>query len=110
MTRYSHWTVSFKFGSKVPLKNLTLSPKRTVTVLKWTEWLGLSEAGVKMLDGTEWSKQRAATGQGIMVMLACCEGIRKEKKGSLSARLQCLIAVRRFCRRRRDLCQPDISA
>jgi hypothetical protein len=37
----------------VPLKNLTLSPKRTVTVLKLTEWLGLSEAGVRVLDDTD---------------------------------------------------------
>jgi len=93
---YSQWTVSLKFGSKVPLKKLTLSPKRTVTVLKSTEWLGLNEVGVKVLDDTDWSKQRAGTGQGIVVMLACYEEILKEKKGSLLARPQCLIAMRRF--------------
>ena len=80
----------------MPLKNLTLSPNRTVTVLKSTEWLGLIEAGVKVLADTDWSKQRAGTGQGIIMMLACCEEILKEKKGPLPARLQCLITVRRF--------------
>jgi hypothetical protein len=78
------------------LKNLTLSPKRTVTVLKSAEWLVLNEAGVRVLDDVDWSKQRAGTGQGIMMMLACYEEILKEKKGSLSARLQGLIAVRIF--------------
>jgi len=63
----------------VPLKNLTLSPKRTVTVLKSAEWLVLSEAGLKVLDDIDWSKQRAGTGQGIMMMLACYEEILKEK-------------------------------
>lgn len=67
----------------MPLKNLTPTTKRTVTVLKSTEWLGLSEAGVKVLDDADWSKQRAGTGQGIMMMFACYEEILKEKKGSL---------------------------
>ena len=39
----------------------------------------------------------------------CYEEILKEEKGYLSARLQCLIAMRRFWRRR-GLCQPDLSA
>jgi hypothetical protein len=51
-----------------------------------------------VLDDTDWSKQEAGTGQGIMMMLACCEEILKDKKGSLSARLECLLAVRRFRR------------
>ena len=80
----------------MPLKNFTLNPKRTVTVLKSTEWHGLNEAGVKVLDDTDWSKQRAGIGQGIIIMLACYEEILMEKKRSLSARLQCLIPVRRF--------------
>jgi hypothetical protein len=66
-----------------------------VTVLKSTEWLGLNEAGVKMLDDNDWSKQRAGTGQGIVMRLACYEEILKEKKGSLLAKLKCLIAMRK---------------
>ena len=52
------------------LKNLTPTPKRTMTVLMSTEWHGLDEDGVKVLDDTDWSKQRAGTGQGIVMMLA----------------------------------------
>jgi hypothetical protein len=37
------------------------------------------------------AKQRAGTGQGIMMMLACCEEILKEK-GGLCQRPQCLLA------------------
>ena len=44
-----------------------------------------------MFDGIDWNEQRAATGQ-VMRMLTCCEGIRKEKKRAVSARLQCVIS------------------
>jgi hypothetical protein len=42
------------------------------------------------------SSEQAATGREILRMLACCEAIMKEKKRSLSARLQCLISSSRL--------------
>jgi hypothetical protein len=53
---------------------------RTMTVSKLTEGLGLTEAGIKVFEDTGLNEQRATTGQGIMRMLACYEGILKEKK------------------------------
>jgi hypothetical protein len=56
-----------------------------VTVLKLTERLGLTEAGISVSENTDWNKQRvAATGQGITRMLVCCKDILKEKKRSLN--------------------------
>ena len=47
-------------------------------VLKLTEWLWLTEAGIWVSEDTDWNKQRvAATGQGIKRMLACCREILK---------------------------------
>ena len=69
-----------------------------------TEWLGLTEAGIKVFVDNDWNeKGMAAPGQGIMGMLAFCEEILKEKFSL--ARLQCFI----YCRRgqrfvRRHLC------
>jgi hypothetical protein len=38
-----------------------------MTVLKLTERLGLTEAGIKVFEDTDWNEQRATrTGQGIM--------------------------------------------
>jgi hypothetical protein len=43
-----------------------------------------------VFEDTDWNKQQvAAAGQGITRMLACCKGILKEKKRSLS--LQCSV-------------------
>ena len=65
----------------------------TVAVLKLTEGLGLTEDGIKVFEDVGWKEWRAAsTGQGIMRMRAgWLGGDLKEKKSSLSARLQCLI-------------------
>jgi hypothetical protein len=53
--------------------------------LKLTEWLELSEAGMKVFEVTDWNKKRvAATGQGSTRTLACCQEILKKKKRSLS--------------------------
>jgi hypothetical protein len=58
--------------------------ERTVTVSKLTAGLGLTEAGIRVFEESDWNGQRAAaTGQRIMWMLACSEEILKEKKGSL---------------------------
>jgi len=45
-----------------------LEPKeRTITVLKLTEGLGLTEVGIKMFVDTDWTGHRAAAdGRGIM--------------------------------------------
>jgi hypothetical protein len=49
-----------------------------MTVWKLAEWLGLTEAGIRVSEDNEWNEQRAATtGQGIVRMLAFCEEIRK---------------------------------
>jgi hypothetical protein len=45
--------------------------ERTMAVLKLTEWLGLTEAGIKVFVDNEWNeKGAAATGQGIVRMSA----------------------------------------
>jgi hypothetical protein len=64
-----------------------------VTVVKLTEGLGLTEAGVKVFEDVGWKERRAAsTGQGIVRMRAgWLGGDLKENKRSLSAILQCLI-------------------
>jgi hypothetical protein len=54
MIRNSRSTIFSKFGSKAPLKKLrklSLSLKeRTMTVMKLAEGLGLTDAGVKVLE------------------------------------------------------------
>jgi hypothetical protein len=63
--------------------------ERTVTVSKLSEGLGLIEGGVEVSEDIGWNEQgAAATGQGIVRMLACCEQILKKKR-PLSDRLQC---------------------
>jgi len=60
-------------------------------------WLLSWRASVKVFEDTDWNEQRAAaTGRGIMRMLACYEEILKEKKKSSSARLKCLISSSRL--------------
>jgi len=45
-----------------------------MTVWKLAEWLGLTEAGIRVSEDNDWNEQQAAaTGQGIVRMLACCE-------------------------------------
>jgi hypothetical protein len=65
----------------------------TVTVLNLIEGLGLTETGITVFEDIGWKERRApSTGQGIVRMLAgWLGGDLKEKKRSLSARLQCLI-------------------
>ena len=42
-----------------------------MTVIKLTEGLGLTEAGIKVSEDFDWNEQRVATaGQGIMRALA----------------------------------------
>jgi hypothetical protein len=49
------------------------------------EGLGVTEAGIRVSEDNEWRQQRAATaGQGIVRVLACCEEMLHEKKGSLT--------------------------
>ena len=85
MTSSSRSTKLWKFGSKAPfkkLRNLEPEPKeRTMTVWKLAEWLGVTEAGIRVSEENEWNKQRAATtGQGIVRITACCEEILKVKR------------------------------
>ena len=56
-----------------------------MTVWKFAEWLGLTEAGMRVSEENEWNEQRAATtGQVIVRMLVYCEESLKEKKRSVS--------------------------
>ena len=44
-----------------------------------------------MFEDIDWNEQRAATsGQGIVRIFVCCEGILKEKKRSLSRQISVL--------------------
>jgi hypothetical protein len=55
-------------------------------VLKLTEWLGVTEVGIKVFEDVNRNGQRAAaTGQGNVRMVAWCE-VLKGKERSLSAR------------------------
>ena len=55
--------------------------ERTMMVLKFTEGLGLIEAGVTEFKDIDWNGQGAATtGEGIMRMPACCQEILKEER------------------------------
>ncbi|XP_066566163.1 protein UXT isoform X1 [Amia ocellicauda] len=57
--------------------------RRTMTVSKLSEGLGLIEAGIRVLEDIDSNEQRAAaTRQGIKRMLACYEEILREKKRS----------------------------
>jgi hypothetical protein len=47
------------------------SVERTMTVVKMTEGLGLTEACIEVFEGTDWHVQRVATEQGIRSFLAC---------------------------------------
>ena len=50
--------------------------ERTMAVVRSTEGLGVTGAGVKVCEDTECKKQPAAsTGQGIMRILACWDVI-----------------------------------
>jgi hypothetical protein len=54
-------------------------------VLKLTEGLGISEAGINVFEDIDLNEQQAAaTRQGIMTMLAHYDKILKEKQMSLS--------------------------
>jgi hypothetical protein len=56
---------------------------RTLTVSKLTEGLGLIDDGVEVVEDTEWGEKRAAaTGKGVLRLLAWCEEELKEKKRS----------------------------
>jgi hypothetical protein len=57
--------------------------ERTTTVWKLAEWLGVTEAGVRVFEENERNEQRAASnGQGIVMITACCEEILEVKKRS----------------------------
>jgi hypothetical protein len=62
MIRNSRSTIFSKFGSKASLnklRNLSLSlKKRTMTVLKSAEELGLTEPGAKVLEDTGRSSEQ----------------------------------------------------
>ena len=55
-------------------------------MLKLTEWLGVTEVGIKVFEDVNWNGQRAAaTGQGTVRTLALCEALKKKER-VLSAR------------------------
>src|SRR5215469_14550520 len=55
--------------------------ERTVMVLKFTEGLGLIEAGITEFEDIDWNNQEAATTkQGVMRMPAFCQDILKEER------------------------------
>ena len=76
-----------------------------MTVWTLAEWLGLTEAGIRVFEYSDWNEQRveysdwneqraeysdwneqraATTGQGIVRMLAGCEELLKARKRSVS--------------------------
>jgi hypothetical protein len=58
--------------------------EKTMRVSKFTERYEL-EAGIRVLEDTDWNEQRvAATRQGIMKILACCGEILKERMDSVA--------------------------
>jgi len=58
--------------------------EKTMRVLKFAEGYEHVEAGIIVLEDTDWNKQRvAATRQGVMIV-ACFEEIPKERMGSAS--------------------------
>jgi hypothetical protein len=62
--------------------NLSRSLRRyTLRVLKLTEGLGATEAGIGVSEDVSWNELRtAATGQEIVRLVACCKEVLKEKK------------------------------
>ena len=65
--------------------------EKTVKVSKFTEGYELVEAGIRVLGDTDWNEQWvAATRQGIMKILACCEEILKERMDSVSCQTSML--------------------
>jgi len=60
-------------------------------VSKFIEGYELVEAGIRVLEDTDWNEQRvAATRQGIMKILACCEAILKERTDYVSRQMSVL--------------------
>jgi hypothetical protein len=56
-----------------------------VTVLKSTEWLGLTNVGGRTYEVVNWNKQEALTDrQGITRMFACYEEILKENNWAVT--------------------------
>jgi len=61
--------------------------KRIMMVLKFTEGLGFTEAGITEFKDVDWNVQGATTTrQGITRMPACCQEILKEER-SLSCHM-----------------------
>jgi hypothetical protein len=55
-----------------------------MTVWKLVEWLGLTEAGIRVSEENDLEEQRlATTGQEIVRMTACFEEILKEDRSFL---------------------------
>ena len=91
MDRTSHSTIFFKFGRKAPLNlrkmnlilNLSLSLSLSLRRGPWQFWSWLRgliviATGIKVFEDANLNKRRrATTGQGIMRMRACYEGILK---------------------------------
>lgn len=64
-------------------------------VSKFTEGYELAEAGIRVLEDTEWNEQQvAATRQGIMKILAYCEEILKERTDSVSCPMSMLDSLK----------------
>jgi hypothetical protein len=55
-----------------------------MTVLNLNEWLGVTEAGIKIFEDSDWKEERAEDGQ-FMRISVCYEEILKEKKRPLSS-------------------------
>ena len=99
MIRSCHSTIFLRVGSKEPLKKLSklcLSLRRGLW--KFQSWIreAWTEAGTKVFEGTGRNEKRAATGQGIMRMLACYENL-KEKKRSVSHQTSVSLRHLRIC-------------
>jgi rRNA maturation endonuclease Nob1 len=72
--------------------------ERSMRVLNLTERLGLAEGGIKAVEETDWTEQRAATiSETIVRMLALYDEI-LEEKNSTSRRISVLDFVSHFQR------------
>ena len=68
--------------------------KRTMMVLKFTDGLGLIDAGITEFEDIDWNEQGAATTrQGIMRMPACCQEILKKER-SLSCHMSVIYSFK----------------
>ena len=94
LTVDEHFEIRKQYALEEPKEPEPEPKAKTKTVSKLTEGLGLTEAGIKVVEDIGLNEQRTATIQGIMRMLACYEVIQKEKERPLSRQSSVLNCVK----------------